>query len=388
MLRFLTAGESHGQALVTIIEGMPAGLPVTEDDVNGDLARRQHGYGRGGRMKIETDRVRFLSGVRKGKTLGSPIAMSIANKDWENWRDVMAVEAGAAPKAEVLPRPGHGDLAGALKYDTRDVRDILERASARETAARVAAGALCRRLLSEVGVEVASHVVQIGAAASGPVPSAKLVTRAGRARIERSSVRCYRKDAEAAMVAAIDEAIAARDTLGGVVEAVAVGCAIGLGSHVHWDRKLDGRLAQAVLSIPAIKGVEIGSGFASAALPGSRVHDEIYYRGRERRFYRRTNNAGGLEAGITNGEPLVVRAAMKPLSSLRKPLKSVNIRDKSRGLAIRERSDVCAVPAAGVVVEAMVALVVANAYVEKFGGDSIGETKRNVAAYTRAIERR
>jgi len=388
VLRFLTAGESHGQALVAIVEGMPAGLEITDADVNADLARRQVGYGRGGRMKIETDRVRFLSGVRKGKTLGSPVAMQIANKDWENWRDVMAVEPGPAAKAEVLPRPGHGDLAGALKYGTSDVRDILERASARETAARVAAGALCRRLLRELRVEIASHVVQIGGAASQPVPPAKLVTRAGRARVERSPVRCYRADAQAAMIAAIDEAIAARDTRGGIVEAVAVGCAIGLGSHVHWDRKLDGRLAQAVLSIPAIKGVEVGIGFASAALPGSLVHDEIHYRGRDRRYFRRTNNAGGLEAGITNGEPLVVRAAMKPLSTLRKPLKSVNIRDKSRGLAIRERSDVCAVPAAGVVVEAMVALVVANAYVEKFGGDSIVELKRNVAAYARAIEKR
>jgi chorismate synthase len=390
LIRFLTAGESHGQGLVAIVEGVPSGLALLEDDVNADLARRQHGYGRGGRMKIEHDRIRILSGVRRGKTLGSPIALLLMNKDWENWREVMAVEPGngPAPKAEALPRPGHGDLAGALKYDATDIRDILERASARETAARVAAGAVCRRFLRELGVEIASHVVRIGGAVSEPVAPAKLVSAAGRARVERSPVRCYRADAEAAMVRAIDEAITNRDTVGGVVEAVAVGCAVGLGSHVHWDRKLDGRLAHAVLSIPAIKGVEIGLGFTTAALPGSRVHDEIHYRSREKRYYRRTNNAGGLEAGITNGEPLVVRAAMKPLSTLRKPLKSVNIRDKSRGLAIRERSDVCAVPAAGVVVEAMVALVLAEAYTEKFGGDSIGEVKRNLTTYQRAIENR
>jgi chorismate synthase len=252
----------------------------------------------------------------------------------------------------------------------------------------VAAGAVCRRFLEEMGVQIASHVVQVGTARSKPVPPERLVSRAGRARVERSPVRCYRPEAERAMVRVIDRAIAARDTAGGVVEAVAVGCAVGLGSHVHWDRKLDGRLAQALLSIPAIKGVEIGLGFETAERPGSRVHDEIHYRARERRFFRRTNNAGGLEAGITNGEPLVLRAAMKPLSTLRRPLRSVNLRDKSRGLAIRERSDVCAVPAAGVVVEAMVALVLADAYAEKFGGDSIGETRRNLAAYQRVIARR
>jgi chorismate synthase len=386
VLRFLTAGESHGQGLVAIVEGIPAGLALRAEHVDADLARRQHGYGRGGRMKIESDAIRFLSGVRKGRTLGSPIALLLPNRDWENWKEQMAVEPGRAARAEVLPRPGHGDLAGALKYAQADIRNILERASARETAARVAAGAVCRTLLADLGVEIGSHVVQIGRAVSEPVPPARVI--ASRARIERSPVRCVRPEAEAAMIRVIRRAIAERDTVGGVVEAVAVGCAIGLGSHVHWDRKLDGRLAHAVASIPAIKGVEIGLGFAAAARFGSEVHDEIGYRARERRYVRRTNRAGGLEAGITNGEPLVIRAAMKPLSTLRKPLKSVNIRDKSRGLAIRERSDVCAVPAAGVVVEAMVALVLAEAYLEKFGGDSMGELARNLRSYERSIRTR
>ncbi len=387
MLRFLTAGESHGEGLVAIVEGLPAGLRIVEGDVNAELLRRQGGYGRGARMtKIERDRVRILSGVRKGRTLGSPIALLLLNKDWENWREKMATAPGAAPRAETLPRPGHGDLAGALKYGEEDIRNILERASARETAARVAVGAVCRRFLAELGVDMISHVVRIGAAAAKPAPAARLL--AGRARVERSPVRCLDKAAERAMMAAIDAATAARDTVGGVVEAVAVGVPVGLGSHVHWDRKLDARLAGAIHSIPAIKGVEIGLGFASAALPGSRVHDEIHYRPRERRFFRRTNNAGGLEAGITNGEPLVVRAAMKPLSTLRRPLRSIDIRDKKRGLAIRERSDVCAVPAAGVVVEAMVAIVLADAVLEKFGGDSLAEVLRNLRAFQKSLAER
>ncbi len=387
MLRFLTAGESHGEGLVAIVEGLPAGLRVVEGDVNAELLRRQGGYGRGARMtKIERDRVRILSGVRKGRSLGSPIALLLFNKDWENWREKMATAPGAAPRAETLPRPGHGDLAGALKYGEEDIRNILERASARETAARVAVGAVCRRFLAELGVDVISHVVRIGAAAAKRATAARLL--AGRARIERSPVRCLDKAAERAMMAAIDAATARRDTVGGVVEAVAVGVPVGLGSHVHWDRKLDARLAGAIHSIPAIKGVEIGLGFASAALPGSRVHDEIHYRPRERRFFRRTNNAGGLEAGITNGEPLVVRAAMKPLSTLRRPLKSIDIRDKKRGLAIRERSDVCAVPAAGVVVEAMVAIVLADAVLEKFGGDSLAEVQRNLRAFQKSLAER
>jgi chorismate synthase len=387
MLRFLTAGESHGEGLVAIVEGLPADLPLAEGDVNADLLRRQGGHGRGARMtKIERDRVRILSGVRKGRTLGSPIALLLLNKDWENWREKMATAPGAAPRPETLPRPGHGDLAGALKYGAEDIRNILERASARETAARVAVGAVCRRFLAELGVDVMSHVVRIGTAAAKPVPPARLV--AARARIERSPVRCLDKTAERAMMAAIDAATARRDTVGGVVEAVAVGVPVGLGSHVHWDRKLDARLAGAIHSIPAIKGVEIGLGFAAASLPGSKAHDEIHYRPRERRFFRRTNHAGGLEAGITNGEPLVVRAAMKPLSTLRRPLRSIDIRDKKRGFAIRERSDVCAVPAAGVVVEAVVAIVLADAVLEKFGGDSLPEVLRNARAFQRSLAER
>jgi chorismate synthase len=387
MLRFLTAGESHGEGLVAIVEGLPAGVPIVEADIDADLVRRQGGHGRGARMtKIERDRIRILSGVRKGRTLGSPIALLLPNKDWENWRDKMSAAPGHEAKPETLPRPGHGDLAGALKYAASDIRNILERASARETAARVAAGAVCRRFLGELGVEIASHVVRIGAAAAKPLAPARLL--AARPRVERSPVRCADPTAERAMIAAIDAAIAARDTVGGVVEGVAVGVPVGLGSHVHWDRKLDGRLAQALHSIPAIKGVEIGMGFASAAAPGSKVHDEIHYRAGARRYFRRTNNAGGLEAGITNGEPLVVRAAMKPLSTLRRPLKTIDIRDKTRGLAIRERSDVCAVPAAGVVVEAMMALVLADAALEKFGGDSLVEVRRNLRAYRKSLEAR
>ncbi len=387
MLRFLTAGESHGEGLVAVLEGLPAGIPLVEDDVNADLARRQRGHGRGARMTvIERDRARFLSGVRKGRTLGSPIAFLILNKDWDNWRDKMSAAPGPAPRPETLPRPGHGDLAGALKYGHTDVRNVLERASARETAARVAAAGACRRFLSELGIEIASHVVRIGAVAAPPVPALRVI--ASRARVERSPVRCLDALAERRMIAAIDAATRARDTVSGVVEGVATGVPVGLGSHVHWDRKLDGRLAQAVHSIPAIKGVEIGLGFAAAALPGSKAHDEIYYSQSERRFVRKTNRAGGLEAGITNGEPLVVRAAMKPLSTLRKPLRSVDIRDKSPGLAIRERSDVCAVPASGVVLEAMIALVLADAVLEKFGGDSLAEVKRNLRAYRKSLESR
>lgn len=388
MLRFLTAGESHGEGLVAIVEGLPAGVPLLEADVDADLARRQAGHGRGARMtRIERDRIRILSGVRKGRTLGSPIALLLLNKDWEAWRETMSTAPGRRPRPETLPRPGHGDLAGALKYGATDVRDILERASARETAARVAAGAACRAFLRPLGIEIASHVVRIGrAAVSKPVPPARVV--AARARIEGSPVRCYEKAAERAMVAAVDAATAARDTVGGVVEGVAVGVPVGLGSHVHWDRKLDGRLAQAAHSIPAIKGVEIGLGFGAAALPGSRVHDEIFWSARERRYVRRTNSAGGLEAGIANGEPIVVRAAMKPLSTLRRPLRSVDIRKKTPGLAIRERSDVCAVPAAGVVLEAVIALVLADAVLEKFGGDSLVEVQRNLRAYARSLAAR
>jgi len=385
-LRFLTAGESHGEALVTVLDGVPAGLALTEADINEDLARRQRGYGRGGRMKIERDQVRILAGVRWGLTLGSPITLMIANRDWENWKAAMAVGApdpAAATKEVTRPRPGHADLAGALKYGHRDIRNVLERSSARETTARVAAAGVAKRLLGEFGVTILSHVTEIGGVRVPPdfaMPWDEI-----RARAEGSEVRCADPATEAAIIAAIDEAKGKGDTLGGVVEVVALGCPVGLGSYAQWDRRLDGRLAQALCSIQAIKGCEFGLGFETARRPGSAVHDEILF-DPERGFRRTTNNAGGLEGGVTNGQPLVVRAAMKPLSTLRTPLRSVDLATKEAVEAVVERSDVCAVPAAGVVAEAMVALVLAEAFLEKFGGDSVEEIRRNHAAYLDALK--
>jgi chorismate synthase len=384
--RFLTAGESHGEALVAVIDGVPAGLALAEADVNEDLARRQRGYGRGGRMKIERDQVRILSGVRGGSTLGSPITLQIANRDWENWRATMAVappEPGAPTKEVTRPRPGHADLAGAMKYGHRDIRNVLERSSARETTARVAVAAVGRRLLAEFGITILSHVIEIGgvrAPADLVLPWEEL-----RARAEASEVRCAHPETEAAMVAAIDEAKAKGDTLGGVFEVVAIGCPVGLGSYVQWDRRLDGRIAQALCSIQAIKGCEIGLGFETARRPGSAVHDEILFDPR-RGFQRATNNAGGLEGGVTNGEPVVARAAMKPLSTLRTPLRSVDLATKEAVEAVVERSDVCAVPAAGIVGEAMLAIVIADAFLEKFGGDSLDEIRRNHAGYLDSLK--
>ena len=394
-LRFSTAGESHGPALVAIVDGLPAGIPVTADAVDRDLGRRMLGYGRGARMQIEQDRIEWLSGVRAGETLGSPIAMLVRNRDWDNWRDVMAAEPdpGAGPDATrrrrvARPRPGHADLVGVLKYDRLDARDILERASARETAARVAAGALARRLLDELGIEVGSHVVSLGGVAA-TVPT--VLPAPLNAAADASPVRCLDATAEAAMIAAIDAAKRAGDTLGGEVEVVARGVMLGLGSHASWDRKLDGRLAGMLMSIPAVKGVEIGLGFAAARRPGSAVHDPIdrdegAAKGEARGgFRRRSNNAGGLEGGMTTGEPLVVRVAMKPISTLMTPLPTVDLRSGAPASAQSERSDVTAVPAMGVIAEALVALVLADAVLEKFGGDSLGETKRNVSGYLSAL---
>ncbi|HEV2670577.1 MAG TPA: chorismate synthase [Gemmatimonadales bacterium] len=384
--RFTTAGESHGRGLVGILEGMPAGLPVSAADVDAELKRRQGGYGRGARMKIESDRIEWLSGVRAGATLGSPIAMLIWNRDWEHWQDIMAPEADATPdplgrrRQVTRPRPGHADLAGSLKYDRQDARDILERASARETVARVACGAVCKKLLREFSIEIGSYVAELGGVKAAPcsVLPAPLNEAA-----DQSPVRCLDKDAEAEMIKRIDAAKAAGDTLGGIVEVVALGVPVGLGSHVAWDTKLDGRLAQALMSIPAVKGVELGLGFDAARRKGSEVHDEILPG-----FTRATNRAGGTEGGMTTGEPLLVRVAMKPISTLMAPLKTVDLKTGGPAQAQSERSDVTAVPAMGVIAEAMMAIVVTQALLEKFGGDALSELKRNVEGYLAQVRAR
>ncbi|HEX8501427.1 MAG TPA: chorismate synthase [Pyrinomonadaceae bacterium] len=385
MFRFNTAGESHGRALVAIVEGLPAGLAVDVEAVNRELERRQWGYGRGGRMKIERDRAEFLSGVRHGRALGSPVALQIENKDWKNWTDVMSaapVSPADAPEEKMRrvrrPRPGHADLAGGLKYGARDMRDILERASARETAARVACGALARQLLAAFGVEIRSHVVQLGGVPAAPLE----VGWEGIAAIpEDAPLRCADEGAQRAMVALVDEKRREGDTLGGVFEVVARGVVPGLGSHTSWEAKLDGRLARALMSVPAVKAVSIGAGVEAASLPGSRVHDEIGYDAGARAFTRPTNRAGGLEGGITNGEELRVSGFLKPIATLRRALRSVDIETKEEQAAAFERSDVTAVPAAGVIGEAMVALTLAEAMREKFGGDHIEEMRRNFDAY-------
>jgi chorismate synthase len=388
--RFTTAGESHGKALLTIVEGLPAGMPIEAAFVDQELARRMQGHGRGARMKIEADTVEWLSGVRAGETLGSPVAMLIRNRDWDNWADVMAAEGeGEIRRRRVTrPRPGHADLAGVLKYDRLDARDILERASARETAARVAAGALARRLLGEFGVEIGSHVVSLGGVTGRrPDPLPVPLNHAA----DASPVRMLDPAAAARAVARIDQAKSEGDTLGGEVEVVARGLVLGLGSHVSWDRKLDGRLAGILMSIPAVKGVEIGLGFEAARRPGSAVHDPIdpgegpFVRDARGGFRRRTNNAGGLEGGITTGEPLVVRVAMKPIATLMSPLPTVDLVTGRPAAAQSERSDVTAVPAMGVIAEALVAVVLADAMLEKFGGDSMAELERNVAGYLEAL---
>jgi chorismate synthase len=382
MFRFTTAGESHGRALVAIVEGLPAGLPISVDQINHELKRRQWGYGRGGRMKIEQDQVEILSGVRHGLTLGSPLSMIVNNKDWENWSGVMAAEPNALPSEKsrslTRPRPGHADLPGGQKFGARDLRNILERASARETTSRVACGALAKQLLATFGVEVRSHVIQLGGIPETPL---EFTFDQIAAISEDAPLRCADDVVQQQMIAAIDQRREAGDTLGGIFEVVARGLVPGLGSHTAWDLKLDGQLAQAVMSIPAVKAVAIGAGSEASSLPGSEVHDEIAYNNETKDFIRETNRAGGLEGGVTNGEEIRIRGHMKPLSTLRKPLRSVDIETKKEQLAAFERSDITAVPAAGVIGEAMVALVLAGALREKFGGDSLGEMQRNFEGY-------
>jgi chorismate synthase len=382
-LRLITAGESHGPGLTCIVEGLPAGLELDEDTLNRDMARRQLGHGRGGRMKIERDRAEVTAGVRHGMTLGGPIALQIANRDYANWEERMNPWPVEATIPEVhLPRPGHADLVGTQKYKFSDVRNVLERASARETAARVAGGALARSFLSALGVQVHSHVVQIGSV-HAPVHSGPLVVGDFEG-VDDDPVRCLDAEASRAMVGHINVQRKANESLGGVFEVIAFGLVPGLGSHVSWEERLDGRIAGALCSIQAIKGVGLGEGFDLAGTPGSGAHDELFY-DEARGYYRETNHAGGLEGGMTNGEPLVARAAMKPLPTLTKPLRSVDIDTKLPAEALRERTDSCTVPAAGVVGEAMVAVVLADAYRAKFGGDHIDDVRAAVDAYRERI---
>jgi chorismate synthase len=387
MLRFTTAGESHGQALVSILEGMPAGVPLLAADVDAELARRQQGYGRGRRMQIERDTAELLSGVRAGETIGSPIAMLIRNRDWKNWQEIMdpaprdSDVEGPRRRSVTRVRPGHADLTGILKYDRTDARDILERASARETTARVAAGAIARKLLSELDVTIGSHLVHLGGVdAKRPDRLPENLNEVA----DASQLRTLDADAEQEMITRIDAAKRAGNTLGGVCEVIVTGLPVGLGSHVSWDRKLDAQLGAAMMSIPAVKGVEIGMGFGTARVPGSEVHDQISPapgRTRAGNVQRVTNNAGGLEGGMTTGEPLVVRVGMKPISTLMRPLDTVDVATGEAAQAVAERSDVTAVPAMGVIAEAMAALVLANAMLEKFGGDSLSEVRRNLDGY-------
>ena len=369
----MTAGESHGESLSAIVDGVPAGLPLTASEINRDLSRRQEGHGRGGRMKIERDQVRITSGVRGGRTIGSPLTLVIPNLDWANWTARMAVEGLVEGPVITAPRPGHADLTGAIKFDRRDIRDVLERASARETAARVAVGAVAKALLRQFNVRMFSHVISIGgvrAVRMSPNWESRMKSA------ESSPVRCADQSASRAMVRAIDRAIEMRDTLGGVVEVRADGLIAGLGSYTQWDARLGSRIAASVMGIQAVKGVSVGDAFGVAALPGSRAHDEIFY-SRSRGYFRRTNRAGGMEGGMTNGEELCIQAAVKPISTLMKPLRTVDIRTHKPVRAHIERSDACMVPAAAVVVEAAMAVELAKAYQEKFGGDSVEEMRRN-----------
>ena len=384
LLRMITAGESHGPGLTCVLEGLPAGLELDRDAINRDMARRQLGHGRGGRMKIEHDTAEPTAGVRHGRTLGSPVALTVANRDYANWAERMSPWPVDAALEEVhLPRPGHADLAGVTKYGFTDVRDVLERASARETAARVAGGAVCRAFLRVLGVEIVSHVRQIGAVHAPSYPEPLELDRF--AEVDASPVRCLDTEASRAMVEHIDAQRKANESLGGVFEVRAYDLVTGLGSHVSWEERLDGLLAGALCSIQAVKGVGLGDGFALAGRPGSLAHDEIFH-SEQRGFYRETNHAGGLEGGMTNGEPLIVGAAMKPLPTLTKPLRSVDIATLEPGQALRERTDSCTVPAAGVVGEAMVAFVLANAYRRKFGGDHIEDVQAALAAYRARIQ--
>jgi chorismate synthase len=386
MLRFETAGESHGECLVATLIGLPAGVPISLENINHELWRRQQGFGRGGRMKIETDTAEVVAGVRHSKTIGSPIAVIIRNADWKNWTDKLPVEGGdpADRKPVTRPRPGHADLAGALKYDFPDARYILERASARETTARVAIGAICKSLLGEFGIQVLSHVIAVG--------PERLGRRAGWDEIVSVSQKrevllsCVDAEAESRMKGVVDEAYRTGDTVGGVFEVVGHGVPPGLGSHITWDTRLDGKLAQAIVSMQAVKGVEIGFAEEGAAAFGSKVQDTIHYDREQRSFFRGDNRAGGLEGGMTNGQDIVVRGFLKPISTLRRPLESVDLETREPALAAYERSDVCVVPAAGVIGEAMVSIVLAQAFLEKFGGDSFRETKRNYEGYLEQIK--
>jgi chorismate synthase len=388
MLRFSTAGESHGESLVALLSGLPAGVPVDQTFLDHELWRRQQGYGRGGRMRIEHDTAHILSGVRHGKTIGSPIAMTLANRDWKNWEEILPVEAGDPEKHKAVksPRPGHADLAGALKYDFPDARYVLERASARESAARVACGAVAKMLLRSLGIEVASHVVRVGTAELAR--EATFAEIAALAQREEVLLACVDPESESAMKAQVDIALRTGDTIGGVFEVVVHGLPPGVGTHTNWDERLDGLLAQAVMSLQAVKAVELGRGVTAAQSLGSTVHDAIAYDaepGTFTRFSRERNNAGGLEGGISNGEDIVVRGYLKPISTLRRPLASVSFETREATKAAYERSDVCVVPAAGVAAEAMTALTVAKLVIEKFGGDSLRELERNYKAYCEQI---
>lgn len=384
-MRYLTAGETHGPQLTAIIEGMPSNLVIDSEAVNHQLGRRQKGHGRGRRMLIEQDTVNIVGGVRHGQTTGAPIALEVINKDFKSWTSIMSVEPiedSNAKRRVHRPRPGHADLSGGLKYNQKDLRNILERSSARETTMRVAVGGIARQLLAEFGIKLACQVIRIGevVAKREAMPIDKLIEIT-----EESPVRVTDKEAEAAMIVAIDEAKAAGDTLGGIVEVIVEGVPVGLGSHVQWDRKLDGRIAQAVVSIQAFKGVEFGLGFETAERPGSKVHDPILYT-EDRGYYRASNNAGGFEGGMTNGQPIIVRGVMKPISTLYKPLPSVDIDTKEPFTAQVERSDTCAVPAAAVIMENVIAWEVAQAFMEKFGGDSLEEIRNNLEQYRKQVE--
>jgi chorismate synthase len=387
MLRFSTAGESHGESLVALVSGLPAGVPVAQEFIDRELWRRQQGYGRGGRMRIERDTAHILSGVRHGKTIGSPVAMTLANNDWKNWTEILPVEAGDAEKHKAVasPRPGHADLAGSLKYDFKDARYVLERASARESAARVACGALAKLLLRSLGVEVGSHVIRVGKAELGR--SAKWEEIVAANAKDEIFLNCVDAEAEARMKAEVDAVLRTGDTIGGVFEVVVHGLAPGVGTHVNWDERMDGLLAQAVMSLQAVKAVELGRGVTAAESMGSAVHDAIAYEGTDgfTKFSREQNNAGGIEGGISNGEDIVVRGYLKPISTLRRPLGSVSFETREPVKAAYERSDVCVVPAAGVAAEAMVALTVARLVLDKFGGDSLRELQRNYNGYCEQI---
>ena len=390
MLRFSTAGESHGEALVALVSGLPAGVPVDQEFLNRELWRRQQGYGRGGRMRIEKDTAHILSGVRHGKTIGSPVAMTLENRDWKNWEEILPVGPGDPEKHKAVasPRPGHADLSGALKYDFKDARYVLERASARESAARVACGALAQMLLKELGIEVASHVIRVGTAELAREVSFDEIRAVG----EREDVvlACADAESEAKMKAEVDQALRTGDTIGGIFEVVVHGLPPGVGTHVNWDERMDGLLAQALMSLQAVKAVELGRGVTAAQSPGSQVHDAISYGDESSegftRFKRERNNAGGIEGGMSNGEDVVVRGYLKPISTLRRPLGSVSFETREETKASYERSDVCVVPAAGVAGEAMVALTIARLVLDKFGGDSLGELKRNFEGYRAQIK--